>query len=451
MIDTKTERAPQYGALYRTIWRWHFYAGLFVIPFILILSVTGGIYLFKPQLDHWQESEWTGLPVTDAVSPDAQVAAALAASPGARFHNYRLPQNTGDAALVHVGLANDAGMRDIYVSPQGKVLALVNPDDRISAIIANIHGSLLLGKPGSLLVELAASWAIVMILTGLYLWWPRERGLAGVIWPRWSIKGRSFLRDLHAVTGFWVAGLALVTLASGLPWTEAWGTAFRMVRAEMGWNDGPQNWKGGGDLHAAHDHDKMMAMKPDSALPVAHSAAMTLSDIAEKAKAENMPHPAIIMPPGAPARFGPPNGDAWKLTSEAQNRPLIRAVSYDTDTGNILSRQGFADKHIIDRVINYGIAWHEGQLFGWINQLIGVMMALMLIMLCGTSILMWWKRRPPGRLGAPTSPKPPAKQRTAMLILSVLALLLPMLLASIILIIVIEAAGKLIGKRMSVN
>ena len=46
---TKTE-VPAAGnppaALYRTIWRWHFYAGLFVLPFILILSVTGSIYLF---------------------------------------------------------------------------------------------------------------------------------------------------------------------------------------------------------------------------------------------------------------------------------------------------------------------------------------------------------------------------------------------------------------------
>jgi uncharacterized iron-regulated membrane protein len=37
--------------LYRTLWRWHFYAGLFVIPFILLLSVSGSLFLFKPQID----------------------------------------------------------------------------------------------------------------------------------------------------------------------------------------------------------------------------------------------------------------------------------------------------------------------------------------------------------------------------------------------------------------
>ncbi|MEO0648883.1 MAG: PepSY domain-containing protein, partial [Cyanobacteria bacterium J06650_10] len=37
---------------YRTVWRWHFYAGLFVVPFMLVLGTTGIIYLFKPQLDN---------------------------------------------------------------------------------------------------------------------------------------------------------------------------------------------------------------------------------------------------------------------------------------------------------------------------------------------------------------------------------------------------------------
>ena len=38
---------------YRTIWRWHFYAGLLCLPLVLWLAVTGPIYLFKPQVDAW--------------------------------------------------------------------------------------------------------------------------------------------------------------------------------------------------------------------------------------------------------------------------------------------------------------------------------------------------------------------------------------------------------------
>lgn len=205
------------SALYRTIWRWHFYAGLFVIPFILILSVTGAIYLFKPQIERWEERAWHDMPTKGAVTPDAQVEAALSAFPGSQFHSYRLPEGEGDAAMIHLSLGGSKAMRDAFVSPQGRLLGSLDPEARLMAIDQHIHGQLLLGRTGSWLVELAASWAIVMILSGLYLWWPQSRGLAGVIWPRLASGHRIFWRDLHAVTGFWVAGLATVLLLTAMP------------------------------------------------------------------------------------------------------------------------------------------------------------------------------------------------------------------------------------------
>ena len=118
-------------ALYRTVWRWHFYAGLFVVPFILLLSLTGAIYLFKPQIDRWEERDWRGLSSAHAVSADAQVRAALAAVPGAAFNAYRIPENEGDAAIVKLTTpARDA--LELVVSPQGKVLATVDPETRIT-------------------------------------------------------------------------------------------------------------------------------------------------------------------------------------------------------------------------------------------------------------------------------------------------------------------------------
>jgi uncharacterized iron-regulated membrane protein len=414
-------------SFYRTMWRWHFYASLFVMPLVLVLATTGAIYLFKPQLDRWEERAFSNLSTNGAVSPNAQLAAVMDINPGAQFHSYRLPARDGDAAMIHVGLADGRSMRDVYVSPQGKVLGSIDPESRISATVSRIHGSLLIGKMGDWIVELAACWAIVMILTGLYMWWPRGQGLSGVLWPRLKRGKRLFLRDLHAVTGFWVSGLALVLLTTGLPWASVWGDAFRLVRAELGLVQGAQDWKTGSHAaHAEHDHDAMMKMQ-SAGIPL-----VGLADMVGKAKLEKLPHPVLVKPPGAPERFGPPTPMAWTIKSEAQNRPLNRSITFDVATGKEVSRTGFADKHAIDQAVNYGIAWHEGQLFGWINQLVGVVTALGLITLVISGFMMWRRRKPVDALGAPIAPAVPQKIRGVAVIIAVMAILLPLLAISLL-------------------
>lgn len=414
-------------SFYRTIWRWHFYASLFVMPLVLLLATTGAIYLFKPQLDRWEERAFTGFSSNQAVSPNVQLEAVMAANPDAQFHGYRLPERAGDAAVIHIGLADGRSMRDVYVSPQGKVLGSVDPESRISATVSRIHGSLFLGKVGDWIVELAACWAIVMIITGLYMWWPRGQGLAGVVWPRFQRGSRILLRDLHAVTGFWVSGLALVLLTTGLPWASVWGDAFRLARTELGLVQGAQDWKTGvAAPHAEHDHDAMMKMQA-AGVPL-----VALGDMVRKAETEKLPYPVWVKPPGAPERFGPPAPMAWTVKSEAQNRPLNRTITFDMATGVELSRTGFADKHVIDRVVNYGIAWHEGQLFGWINQLVGVLTAVALITLTVTGFKMWRRRKPAASLGAPPLPSAAHKMPGAAIILIVLAVLLPLLAGSLL-------------------
>lgn len=430
-----TSTSSARSGAYRTIWRWHFYAGLFVIPFVVILSLTGAAYLFKPQVERWEERDFHYLSTSDAVTPQAQVDAALAGFPGARFNSYRLPESEGDAVMIHLAMPDGRSMRDVFISPQGKVLGSIAPDARLMEWTKRIHGQLLLGSRGSWLVELAASWAIVLVLSGLYLWWPRGHGLAGVAWPRIRGGRRIFWRDLHAVTGFWISGLVLVLLVTGLPWTGLWGSAFNMARTEMGWVKSTPDWTLGGrapppvaGIHAVHDHAAMMqtrlAQAPD--IPT-----VGIDDMVAKAQEERLAFPAIITPPGAPGRFGASSVDAWTIRSDAEipSRKII--VTYDRTTGQEISREGFAEGHLIDRVIGYGIAWHQGQLFGWVNQLIGVLTALGLIVMSVSGAILWWRRKPDDTLGAPPLAQMPARMGGAVAILMLLAVLLPLLAASL--------------------
>ena len=197
---------------YRALWRWHFHAGLFCIPFVLVLALTGSIYLFKPQIDAFADRGVDALQVTGTRAPaEAQIAAALASVPGSKLFVYEIPREPDDAVRVHLYSPEGTGLI-VYVHPETlAVLKSVPHTHRLTEIVRMIHAELLAGRTGAILIELAASWAIIMLGTGLYLWWPREvRGIAGVLYPRMSAGRRVFWRDLHAVTGIWVSAFAHV-------------------------------------------------------------------------------------------------------------------------------------------------------------------------------------------------------------------------------------------------
>ena len=441
-IATSASTVPAGQALYLWVWRWHFYAGLFVLPFILILAVTGSIYLFKPQVERWEERAFRGLGTNGAVSPEAQLSAALAANPAMRFNHYRLPREAGDAAMLQLVDA-DGKPREVYVSPQGRVLGSLDPAARIEAVVARIHGSLLIGTLGDRLVELAASWTIVLILSGLYLWWPRPFRLAETLWPRFWLRGRPLLKDLHRVTGFWVAGLVLVMLASGLPWAGAWGGTFKWVRAELGLVKGRQDWKIGVDGGHAGHHGAMTDM-PTARAP--EPKGLPLSVFVAKAAAEQMAFPVLVLPPHTVQKLGPPTGKVWTVKSEAQNRWLDRRVTYDPASGIEIGRSGFADQHVIDRIVNTGVAWHEGQLFGLANQLIGVATAISLIAISVLGTLLWLKRRPRGQVGAPPRSGAAAPVWMFALVI-VLGVLLPLFGASALVLALVDRIAMSIRAR----
>ena len=424
---------------YRAVWRWHFYAGLFCIPFVLWLACTGSVYLFKPQVEAWLDRPYTHLRLDGpAASVEAQTAAAVAAVPGSRLHAYQLPEAPDAAAQVLVG-QGDREYR-LYIHPQTlQVLHQVDEDRRLMNIVFHLHGELMLGDRGSMLVELAASWAIVMILTGLFLWWPRQaRGPAGVLYPRLRQGGRIFWRDLHAVTGLWVSAFALVFLLSGLPWAKSWGGELKLLRHAVARAGAPQDWTTGrsselaqrrtqnsapADAHAGHHHhDGAMAASQDYA---------PLDRLVATVAPLNLAPPVLIAPPsGASAN--------WTARSDTQNRPQRVTLTLDGSSGAILQRKDFDQRPLLDRAIGVGIAAHEGHLFGWLNQLINLLIALGLITLASSALMLWWGRRPTGVLGAPLPQRPPRFVPLLLPPVLALGLLLPLFGITLVVVLVVE-------------
>ncbi|RZM19973.1 MAG: PepSY domain-containing protein, partial [Sphingomonas sp.] len=87
---------------YRALWRWHFYAGLIVAPFLLILAVTGSIYLFNDEIDDalYPAQRFVAVHATQ-VPPSRMIDAALKAYPGAATR-IDLPGASNRSATVFV-------------------------------------------------------------------------------------------------------------------------------------------------------------------------------------------------------------------------------------------------------------------------------------------------------------------------------------------------------------
>lgn len=101
LAQTKIEE--QSRRFYRAIWRWHFYAGIFCIPFVLWLSATGSIYLFRPQIERWLDRPYDHLHLEGTRATPEQIArAAVAAVPRSSLHYYELPPSPDAAARVSV-------------------------------------------------------------------------------------------------------------------------------------------------------------------------------------------------------------------------------------------------------------------------------------------------------------------------------------------------------------
>jgi uncharacterized iron-regulated membrane protein len=415
---------------YRTLWRWHFYAGLLCIPFVIVLSLSGSVYLFKPQVERWLDRPYDGHEVSSGRGlPSAQVAAALAAVPEGRFTGFELPAREGDASRVLI--ADDRGTRRVYVHPtRNEVLGQVVEDERLMRQMFRLHGELWLGDRGSNLVEIASCWTIVLILTGLLLWWPRGGlGAAGVLYPRLGRGQRVFWRDLHAVTGLWISCLVLFLLFTGLPWAKFWGGYFKQMRqwtrtavVRQDWPSGsPRPRRGGHSDHGGGDRDTAGPPPDLASLDRVVAAALPLA----------LPAPTVITPPSKP-------GGDWTAVSNTQNRPLRQTVHFLPQTAEITRRETFDKKHWIDRIVGTCIAAHEGQLFGVANQLLGLTAALGLVVVCLSAVVLWWRRREPGTLGAPLPLVSVRGTAGLLAVLALLTVLLPLFGASLLAVLLVE-------------
>ena len=142
-------------SFYNLAWRWHFYAGLFVIPFMILLSLTGIVYLFKPQLDPLMYPELLSVqPAGTPLSADQQLARLQQVLPQAEVSQY-LPPATAESSAQFVAQL-DGRKTNLFLDPySGALLGQQDAANNLQALARALHGELLIGTVGDRLIELA--------------------------------------------------------------------------------------------------------------------------------------------------------------------------------------------------------------------------------------------------------------------------------------------------------
>ncbi|MFJ2365548.1 PepSY-associated TM helix domain-containing protein [Pseudomonas sp. NPDC087697] len=436
-------------SFYNLAWRWHFYAGLFVAPFMVMLALTGIVYLFKPQLDPLMYGSLLNVPAGHhTLSADELLRRVKEAYPQGRIKQYLPPVNAERSAQFVV--QNAGSELNVFIDPyHADVLGEQDAKKNLQAIARAIHGELMIGTVGDRLVELAAGWGVVLVVSGVFLWWPRGRTGAGILWPRFSSRGRVLWRDLHAVTGFWGAAFLLVMLLSGMTWTGFWGKQYAEVwnrfPAAM-WDNVPKSDQEARSLNTATrqtvpwamentpmpmsgDHAEHMAHNGGSTAPAAPTISLQdVQDIAVQRQVE----------PGYSITFPTTASGVFTIAVFADDPRNDATLHVDQYSGEVLADVRWQQYGNVARATEMGVMLHEGKLFGPFNQIVVLLICLMILLSAISGVVIWWKRRPQGKLGVPPLRHDLPTWKTGVVIILALAVIFPLVGASLIVVWVLD-------------
>jgi uncharacterized iron-regulated membrane protein len=448
-------------ASYRTLWRWHFYAAIFVMPLLVVLAITGTIYCFQPQIEPllYPGRLVVEPAATPRLSEDALLARATAAMPpGSRA--LRASIGTDPRRSAEFVFASPGGdKQSVYVNPyDGAVLGTLSVDHRFMQVDRMIHRKLLLGKPGELIMELAACWTLVMIGTGVALWWPRAPStVRQSLLPRFGQRGRPFLKSLHGALGIWLAAGALAFILTGLPWSGSWGRQFKAIATQASFGSprrsGPQvhstppaslaqpqaPGKGDDSMPGMVMDDLPLPQAPwavgDTTVPRSHAEAQPASLPIERvmaiAKSRGIAGDYdVVLPATATGVY-----TVSRFPADPQRE---RTLHIDRYSGAVLEDIGYQEYGPVSKAVAYGTSLHMGRYFGLANQIVCATISLGLVAMVVTGCAMWWQRRPARTLGAPARPRgiPPMRAWKTGLVL--LGMVFPLMGATMLVVWVLD-------------
>lgn len=427
---------------------------MFAMPFILLMASTGLVILYTDPIQDLTQGELRKVDVRSGttVSLDDQAAAVAQAYPKGSIGDVTPPATPGRTTRFFVDDGSAAG-RHVFVDPySGKVLGSVDAGGGIVGLANRLHGflnneSVTVPLPavsaiwdggevvrrfvlGDLILELLGVWTLVLIASGLYLFWPRRsrhsegtKGRRKLLGIRTGATGRARWRDLHGVAGLLLLPIMAITIVSGLAWSTYWGPSFSSLADKLTPGspiDQPPSVLGvRGDLDrfgnripwATGDFPipASYAPEPDGTNP----APMRLDDVARIAEQEGMkPGYTISLPSNEVDDAGNTVYGSFALANSWPRKTSeARDVFVDQFRGTTLAEQSIYGYGPIAVGMDTLVSFHMGTQLGLLSRILMTMLCVLAIWSVISGFAMFWRRRRPGTLGLPRRPVDPRLTR----------------------------------------
>lgn len=218
--------------LYFLIHKW---LGIVCGIIVFIVCITGCIYTFYDELKLKVYPDRFLLENTDHNSPplplSSLIKTAQAALPeGEKVSRIDLYPAPGRTWVFRAQKTNESGFgynnyyqyhKRVFMNPYtGEVVKVENTKYEFFQIVLQLHRNLALGDTiGSPVIGTATIIFILLLISGMILWWPKNRKWKTVkraVWIDPKVKWKRLMYDIHNVSGFYSFLIALVIALTGV-------------------------------------------------------------------------------------------------------------------------------------------------------------------------------------------------------------------------------------------
>ena len=195
----------------------HKYLGFTVGVYLIVICATGGaLVLLENQIPDFRDFPMRHVEVRSKVqSLDAILAAAVRTHPAS--HVTHILKSCDSGCTYDVSIAQPDGDRlDVLVDPYtAQVVGSVLRSQSAIGRLYEFHANLFAGDEGSLVNSVIGSVALLLVLTGAYMWpgWKRPSRGFSVKWQgdRWRVNF-----DIHKIVGIVSVAFFVLIIASGI-------------------------------------------------------------------------------------------------------------------------------------------------------------------------------------------------------------------------------------------